>query len=318
LSGRGVGLEVVKTRVQSLRGSVDVGFEPGRGTRFTLRVPLTLTSVRALMLEAGGRTFAIDIASVERVLRISADDIESIEGREVVMLAGRPVGVVTLADLLGIPDRTASVPDERRAAVVLAAGDRMAAFAVDDIKGERDVLIRPLGRRLRQVRHLTGATVLPEGGIALILSGGDLIDSVRGSSLPAGVAKSMMVTEAPQSRRLLLVDDSLTTRTLEKSILEAAGYEVLVANDGVEAWQMLIERGADLVVSDVEMPRMDGFSLTETIRRSTQFRELPVILMTARDNDADKAQGLKVGANAYLFKSAFDQRELLATIGQIL
>lgn len=318
LSGRGVGLEVVKTRVQSLRGAVEVAFEPGRGTRFMLRVPLTLTSVRALLVEAGRRTFAIDTASVDRVLRIGADDIQSVEGREVVMLAGRPVGVVTLAQLIGIPDRTATVKGERRPAVVLTDGECMAAFAVDDIKAERDVVIRPLGRRLRGVRHVTGATVLPDGGIALILNSGDLVDSVCSLSLPGGVAKSMTVTEAAQSKRLLLVDDSLTTRTLEKSILEAAGYEVLVATDGVEAWQVLIERGADLVVSDVEMPRMDGFSLTETIRRSTQFRELPVILMTARDDDSDKAQGLKVGANAYLFKCAFDQRELLATIGQIL
>jgi two-component system, chemotaxis family, sensor kinase CheA len=160
--------------------------------------------------------------------------------------------------------------------------------------------------------------VLPDGRIALILNGADLVDRVRNASRPASVAKSMTVAKLEESKRLLLVDDSITTRTLEKTILEAAGYEVLVATDGAEAWQLLLERGADLVVSDVEMPRMDGFSLTETIRGSKQFRELPVILMTARDSDADKAQGLKVGANAYLFKSAFDQRELLATIGQIL
>jgi two-component system chemotaxis sensor kinase CheA len=128
----------------------------------------------------------------------------------------------------------------------------------------------------------------------------------------------MTVNRPAELKRLLLVDDSVTTRTLEKTILEAAGYQVLVAADGAEAWQMLLERGADAVVSDVEMPRMDGFVLTETIRASKQFRDLPVILMTARDNDKDKAHGLKAGANAYLCKSAFDQRELLATIAQIL
>jgi two-component system, chemotaxis family, sensor kinase CheA len=318
LSGRGVGLEVVKTRVQSMRGGADVSFEPGRGTKFTLRVPLTLTSVRVLILEAGHQIFAIDSASVDRVLRIGAGDVRSIEGREVVMLGGRPVAIVNLAHVLGIPDRAAPVVNVQRPAVILADGGRMAAFVVDDIQAEREVVVRPLGRRLRQVKHVAGATVLPDGRIALILNSVDLADSARNLLHSAGVAKSMTVTQAKDNKRLLLVDDSLTTRTLEQSILETAGYEVLVAADGAEAWQLLLERGADLVVSDVEMPRMDGFSLTEAIRSSKQFRELPVILMTARDSDADKAQGLRVGANAYLFKSAFDQRELLATIGQIL
>jgi two-component system chemotaxis sensor kinase CheA len=318
VSGRGVGLEVVKTSMQSLRGTVAVTFEPGRGTCFTLRAPLTLTAVRALSVEAGGRTFAIETTGVDRILRIGADDVESIEGREAVMLDGRPAGVVTLAELLGVPERPASTIAERRPAVVLADGARRAAVVVDDIRAERDIVIRPLGRRLRRIRFVTGASLLPDGNVALILSCADIVDGVRTLSSPASVAQSMTVAQEAQSRRLLLVDDSVTTRTLEKSILEGAGYEVMVATDGVEAWQMLIERGADLVVSDVEMPRMDGFALTETIRRSNQFRELPVILMTARDNEADRAQGLKVGANAYLFKSAFDQRELLATIGQIL
>ena len=301
LSGRGVGLEVVKTRVKAMRGTVNVSFEPGRGTRFALRVPLTLTSLRALLVEAGSQIFALDTAGVDRVLRIGAGDIQSIEGREVVMLAGRPVPVVTLAQLLGLSDRPAAVADEKRPAVVLNESNRAAAIVVDDIQAEREIMVRPLGRRLREVRHVTGPTVLPDGRVALILNTRDLVDAVRSHALSSGVAKSMTVTKPAESRRLLLVDDSVTTRTLERTILEAAGYEVLIATDGAEAWQLLLECGADLVVSDVEMPRMDGFSLTETIRNSKQFRELPVILMTARDNDADKAPGLKVGANAFLF-----------------
>jgi len=318
VSGRGVGLEVVQSRIKAMRGIVDVAFEPGRGTRFTLRVALTLTSVRALIVEAGRQTFALDTAGVDRVVRIGASDIRSIEGREVVMVDARPVSVVTLARLLGVPERIASAAGEKRPAVVLIDGNRKAALVVDDIQAEREVMLRPLGRRLRGVHHVIGPTVLPDGHVALVLNTGDLVDSVRRLAPSSSVVQSMTVAKPAQSRRLLLVDDSITTRTLEKTILEAAGYEVLIATDGAEAWQVLLERGADLVVSDVEMPRMDGFSLTETIRSSRRFRELPVILMTARDNDADRAHGLKVGANAYLFKSAFDQRELLATIGQIL
>ena len=318
VSGRGVGLEIVKTRVKDMRGTVAITFEPGRGTRFILRVPLTLTSLRALIVEAGGRTFTIDTAGVERVLRVGAGDIHSIEGREATMLGRRPVRIATLAQLLGIPDRAAGVAEEKRPAVVLTDGDRVAAIVVDDIQAEREIRVRSFGPRLRRARHVTGPTLLPDGKVALVLNTADLMDSMRKLIGSSTVAQSMTMTNAAENRRLLLVDDSITTRTLEKTILEAAGYDVLIATDGVEAWQLLLERGADLVVSDVEMPRMDGFALTETIRNSRQFRELPVILMTARDNDTDKAHGLKVGANAYLCKSAFDQRELLATIGQIL
>lgn len=317
LSGRGVGLEIVKARVRAMRGMVDVSFQPGRGTRFILRVPLTLTSVRALIVEAGGRTFAIDTAGVDRILRLGAGDIRSVEGREVVMLADRPVAVAILAPLLGIADCNAG-SGGKRTAVVLTDGNRAAALVVDDILAEREVIIRPFGHRMRDIRHVTGPTILPDGGIALILNTADLVDSARRLGQSSVVADAMSVAKPAASRRLLLVDDSITTRTLEKTILEAAGYEVLTAADGAEAWRVLLERGADLVISDVEMPRMDGLSLTETIRSSRQFRELPVILMTARDSDADKAHGLRAGANAYLFKSTFDQRELLATIGQIL
>jgi two-component system chemotaxis sensor kinase CheA len=313
-----VGLEVVKSRLKDMRGTVKVSFDPGRGTQFMLRVPLTLASLRALIVEAGRRTFAIDTAGVERVLRIGAGDIHSIEGREAVMVAGRPVRIVTLAQLLGIADRTALVANEKRPAVVLIDGERVAAIVIDDIQAEREIMMRTFGPRLRQTRHVTGPTLLPDGKVALVLNTGDLMDSVRKLTNSSTVAQSMTVAKAAESRRLLLVDDSVTTRTLEKTILEAAGYDVLIATDGAEAWLLLLVRGADVVVSDIEMPRMDGFALTETIRNSRQFRELPVILMTARDNDADKAHGLKVGANAYLCKSAFDQRELLATIGQIL
>jgi len=172
-----------------------------------------------------------------------------------------------------------------------------------------------MGPRLVRVRHFTGATVLPTGEIALIVSMPELV--ATGIAMRTGLAIAAAGSRAA-ARRLLVADDSVTTRTLEKTVLEAAGYEVITASDGAEAWHLLQERGADLVISDVEMPRMDGFGLTEAVRGSRRFRDLPVILLTALDNERDRARGLEAGADAYLVKSAFDQTVLLRTVEQLL
>jgi two-component system chemotaxis sensor kinase CheA len=167
------------------------------------------------------------------------------------------------------------------------------------------------------LRYVSGATLLPSGQIALVLNAASLVRSAL--ERPA-TARRTEASEAaaPPRKRLLVVDDSLTTRTLELSILETAGYEVLTAADGQAAWQLLQEQGADLLVADIEMPRMDGLALTQMVRNSKRFRELPVVLVTARASDQDKARGIEVGADAYLVKSAFDQRNLLETIAQLL
>jgi two-component system chemotaxis sensor kinase CheA len=318
LSGRGVGLDVVKTRLETMRGTVEIDHAPGRGTKFILSLPLTLSSVRAILARAGGQVFAFDTTSVRRVLRVAAEDIRSIEAREVIQTDEGPVGVATLSELLNLPPRPIASEDSGMPAIVLASEGHQAAFVVDEFLAEREVLLRALGPRLKQIEHVTGATLLPEGLIALILNASSLIARVRGLPMRMGVARAIAAEPAAARKRLLVVDDSVTIRTLEKSILEAAGYEVLAAADGMEAWQMLLEKGADLVVSDVEMPRMDGFTLTEAIRGSKRFRTLPVILVTAMEREADKARGLAVGADAYRVKSAFDQKDLLDTIAQFL
>jgi two-component system chemotaxis sensor kinase CheA len=201
------------------------------------------------------------------------------------------------------------------AALVLQAGEQQVAVLVDLLLGEREIVVRALGPRLRRIPNVGGGTILSDGRIALILNAAELVE--RAQATPSGPRPTAAAAEAAR-HRLLVVDDSATIRALEKSILEAAGYEVAVAADGQEAWQLLLESGADLVVTDVEMPRMDGFTLTETIRASRRFRDLPVVLVTAMESEADKARGLAVGANAYRLKSAFDQTDLLATIERIL
>jgi two-component system chemotaxis sensor kinase CheA len=192
------------------------------------------------------------------------------------------------------------------------------AFSVDELLGEQEVVVKNLGARLKRMRNVAGATVLSSGQVALILNAADIIEDALGRPSTQPMA-SMLEQKAPQARkRLLVADDSVTTRTLERSILEAAGYDVIVAVDGAEAWQLLQERGADLVVADIEMPRMDGFALTQAIRGSKRFRDLPIVLVTALESEQDRVRGVEVGADAHLRKSAFDQKHLLETIAQLL
>ncbi len=317
ISGRGVGLDAVKNKVESMRGAVELDFEAGRGVRMTLILPLTLTTIRALLAECGGRIFAFDNIAVEKLLRIGAGELRSIDGRDVLTNGGGPTPVVALAELLQLrADTPTTTGGDRQPAMLLAAGGHRVVIRVDNLLAEQEVVVRGLGRRLVGLKAISGAAILPTGRLALILNAAEIVRmAIR--HLPAG-SQTAAEPLKPARPRLLVADDSITTRMLEKSILESAGYEVLVAADGLEAWRLLQEHGADLVVSDVQMPDMDGFALTKTIRGSQRFRTLPVILVTGRESEADKISGLEAGADAYLLKSAFDQTILLETIRQIL
>jgi two-component system, chemotaxis family, sensor kinase CheA len=315
VSGRGVGLDVVRTEVESLHGRVEVWSAPGRGTRFTLTVPLTVSSLRALLVQAGGRTFALATSTVRRIQRARPDEIRGAAGRELLAQGGSLIPLLSLAAALELPGERAVAGNEPFLAVVVAAGERDAALVVDQVLEEAEIVTRGLGRRVRRAPGIAGVTVLAGDRLGLVLQAAELVRL----AMDRGARPALRVKTAPAPRRrILVVDDSVTTRTLEKSILEAAGYEVLLASDGVEAWRVLQERGADLVVSDVEMPRMDGLSMAETIRGSKRFAGLPVILVTARGSDEDKARGVEVGADAYIVKSAFEEANLLETIAQLL
>jgi two-component system chemotaxis sensor kinase CheA len=317
VSGRGVGCDVVKSQVEALHGTVEVAFTAGRGTRFTLAVPLTLTTLRALLVAAGGQTFALAGTNVHKLVRVAPGDFRSVEGRDMLALGGTPLPVAGLADTLGLAARERAQADPKVPVLVVAAGEWRMAFVVDEFLSEQEILIKSLGARVRRVRHVSGATILPSGRIALVLNAANLIRTALARA-PGRAVVTAQAQAAEAKKRLLVVDDSVTTRTLEKTILDAAGYEVEVAADGAAAWQFLQERTVDLVVSDVDMPRMDGFALTEAIRGSQRFPDLPVVLVTARESEPDKARGIEVGADAYLLKSAFDQTNLLETIAQLL
>lgn len=318
VSGRGVGLDVVKSQVELLHGTIDLSFTAGQGTRFALAVPLTLTTLRALLVEAGEQTFAWASTNVQRLVRIGPDDIRMVGGREMLVNGKSLLPMASLAETLGLPATTAAGAGGKRPGLIVAAAERRMVFVVDELIAEQEIVVKGLGDRIRRVRNFSGATILPSGRIALVLNAAALIRAAMSRSVGPTPAPVPAMTGSLARKRLLVVDDSVTTRSLEKSILEAAGYEVVTAADGEAGWKLLQERDVDLVITDIEMPRMDGFELTEAIRRSKRSHELPVILISARSSDRDKARGIEVGADAYIVKSTFDQKELLEALGQLL
>jgi two-component system chemotaxis sensor kinase CheA len=318
VSGRGVGLDVVKTQVEAMRGNVEVSSQAGQGTLFTLTMPLTVTTLRALLVKVGTEVFALPSASVQRLVRAAPTDIGMVEGREMLLLGAAPIPIVSLAELLGTPALAPISTPNRIPLVVTFQQKHCVALVVDELLSEQDVVCKSLGRRIGRMRHISAVTVLSSGEVALVLKPADLIRAGLSQTPARRAAAAPESTAKLAHKRLLLVDDSATIRTLEKSILEAAGYEVLLAVDGSSAWRLLQEKGADLIVSDIEMPNMDGFALTRAVRGSKRFRDLPVVLLTSLDSANDRARGMEVGANAYLVKSAFDQTNLLETIRQLL
>ncbi|NOK32656.1 response regulator [Corallococcus exercitus] len=312
VSGRGVGLDVVRAQVEALRGSVEVAFKAGQGTRFTLDVPLTLSTLRVLLVSVGGQTLALASEGVDRLLRLSPSDVREVEGR---MSWVTPDALVPLASLASVLDLPAGPPRARPSAVVLSAGTAQAALVVDEVIAEQEVLVRSLGSRVKRARHVAAAAVMPDGRMALLLSPASLVRAAGGRP-----STHFFPTPKEQAarRRVVLADDSPTTRMLEQSILEGAGYDVVACADGAEAWERLQAGGADAMVMDVEMPRMDGFQVTEAVRASPRFGRVPVVLVTSREKPEDKARGLQAGASAYIVKSAFDPTSLLETLRRLL
>jgi two-component system chemotaxis sensor kinase CheA len=319
-SGRGVGMDVVREHVERLNGHVEVSSTPGRGTRFTLHVPLTLATSRAILVEQGGQPFAIPSGTVERTARARERQLVSLEGRRAVVIEGLPVPVVDLAQVLEQASTVQSSrdADDWRPLFVLRQGDRRFAFLVEHLVGEQEIVIKSLGWPLRRVRNVSGATILGTGHAVVILNPADLLQTAsRIHSTTAARVAPATQPDAPRWR-VLVVDDSLTTRTLERSLLEAAGYQVSVATDGLDALSRLRAEPIDLVVSDVDMPRLDGFGLTAELRRDAGLRNVPVILVTSLDDRDHREQGVAAGADAYIVKSSFDQAELLETIRRLL
>jgi len=318
ISGRGLGMAIVKEAVDKLGGSISIETRKGKGTTFRVCLPLTLATFRGILVREYGHIFALPTSSVERVIRIRKDEVRSVANRETIAVEGVPLSLVRLGAVLGL-DPLASGAEERNlmTVVILKSGQSRMAFAVDKLLNEQEILIKGLGKQLVRVRNIAGATVLGSGQVVLVLN---VVDLMRSAIRAAKTASSIpLAAKAPAKRKsVLVVEDSITSRTLFKNILASAGFDVHTVVDGMEAWIVLKEKIFDIVISDVEMPRMNGFELTTKIRAETKLAELPVILVTSLASRQDRERGVDVGANAYIAKSSFDQSNLLEAVRRLV
>ena len=316
VSGHGLGLAIVRERVERLEGQIRVETRAGAGTTVRMILPASIATFRGLLVRAGGQLFLLAVEAVARVVRVGPNEIERVEGREAIRWDGRPLVVARLGGLLGLPGQDGQ-PEAggKQPCLVLGRGEEQAGLLVEEVLGDREVLVKELGPPLVRVRHVAGAGLLGAGHVVLILRPADLLRSIREHARPPAPPPAR--EEKGRQPVILVVDDSITTRTMEKNLLEAAGYQVRVAVDGIEAWTTLRSEAIDLVVSDVDMPRMDGFELTSRIRADRKLADLPVVLVTALESREDKERGIEVGANAYVVKSSFDQSKLLEIIRRL-
>lgn len=326
VSGRGLGMTIVREKVEKLGGNISEETKPGHGTTFRIVVPLTLATFRGVLVRIRESEFILPSANIERVVRLRPEKIQTVENRETIRLDDQIVVTVKLSTVLEFPllqPDTASREadsDSRQAPVfivVMKSGKTRLGFQVDEVLAEHQVLIKSLGKQLSRVRNIAGATVLGTGQVVLVLNVPDLMKSaVR--TVDEGITAVAKAKPAIRAGRILAADDSITARTLIKSILENAGYSVKTAVDGVEAFALARSEEFDLIVSDVDMPRMSGFEFASKIRADKKLGQLPIVLVTALDSREDRERGIDAGANAYIVKSSFDQGNLLEVIHKLL
>ena len=317
LSGRGVGLDAVRSVVEGLKGTVEVASELGRGTTFTIRLPMTMAVLRALLVRANRQTFAIPLEAVERVLRADPESVQVVAGNSVYRADGRTYPMAPLAHLLKLRT-SADEPPARPPVVLLKAGDRHLAVVVDELLGGREVVVKDLGSHVRRAPGVSGATLLGDGSVVLILNPAEFARRAPGA--PPRLAPPVEAAAAPARRALtvLVVDDSPSVRRVLTNLVERNGWTAAVAKDGLEAVELL-QRGdarPDVVLSDIEMPRMDGYELLGTIRSQPELRGLPVVMITSRSGDKHRQRAVDLGASAYVTKPYLDA-SLVELIGHL-
>jgi two-component system, chemotaxis family, sensor kinase CheA len=322
ISGRGVGLDVVRSNVERLKGNLQLESSPGKGCLFRLTMSTSLATTYVLIVEVDKIVYALPLDSVQTMLLVSPQDIFAIEGSQTITFEGEPVSVVWLADLLGLtvkaPASTAGLASGLKSlpCVMMQIGTERLAVLVDALLEQQDIVMKPQSKLLKRVRNIAGATIRGNGEVCMVLNPQDLFKSAKLSTLSVSVQElSQKVQEKP---KILLCDDSIPIRTQLKRILEGYGYDVTPAVDGQDGFNKLRVGTFDAVVSDVQMPNLDGLGLAARIRQFQEYADLPIILVTTLASDEDKRLGAEAGANAYLTKGNFDQRVLLDTLRRLI
>jgi len=326
ISGRGLGLSIVREKVEKLNGRISVETEANKGTTFHIFLPMTLATFRGILVRIDEFMFILPTMNVERVMKVDPEDIKTVENHETIRIDDQILSVADLGEVLGLPEHKHAGSDKIEPGlgnlnqirlIVLVSGEHNIAFKVDEVVDEQQVLVKGLGKLLSRVKNISGATILGSGKVVPVLHIADLIKSALKS---AEKIKVQISSKKPGDiiKKILVADDSITSRTLIKNILETAGYQVSTAIDGTDAFTRARSNEFDLIVSDVDMPRMNGFEFIAKIRHDKKLSEVPVVLLTSLGSQEDRERGIEVGADAYIIKSSFDQTNLLEIIRKLI
>ncbi len=319
ISGRGVGLDIVRNMAKNARGTVRVSTQLGKGTRFQFELPLTLSVVRSLLIEIGAEPYALPLASVNRTLKLPREQIQTLEGKQHFPFDGKQIGLVTAHQILELD---VPPPGEGEMAVIIfGERERLYGLVVDKFLGEQELVVQPLDPRLGKIRDISSGALMENGSPVLILDSDDLIRSIEklaSGGMLSKVHDEGAVQSERKQKRVLVVDDSLTVRELERKLLENQGYHVELAVDGMDGWNAVRTSKYDLIVSDVDMPRMDGIELLRNIRADNRLKSLPVMIVTYKDREEDRKRGLEAGADYYLTKGSFYDEMLINAVVDLI
>ncbi len=321
ISGRGVGLDIVKSMTQEVAGNVRVSTVLGKGTSFHFQLPLTLSVIRTLLVEIAGEVYAFALARIDRIIMLKNADVTTVEGRQFFTIDGKNIGLIAADQIFGFYEINVE-PENQFSVVVISDDSDSYGVLVERFLGERDLVVRPLDPRLGKVKDISALALDQDGSPVLIIDTNDLIQSINQlldtSHLTKIDLNNIESQEVIQPKTILVVDDSITVRETERKLLENRGYQVDVAVDGLQGWNAIRTKPYDLVISDIDMPRMNGIELIKNIRNHPIYSFLPIIVVSYRDRQEDRLQGMEAGANYYLTKSSFEDNTLVEAVANLL
>jgi two-component system chemotaxis sensor kinase CheA len=319
ISGRGIGLDIVHTKITQLNGKVNIKSTLGEGCRVSIQLPVTMATIKSFLVMVDNQTFAIPTIAIKTALLMKPDEIFYKEGRETIIVDNKTVPVCRLSKILEMPDEKIH-NEEKIVIIIIQAEDVQVGFIIDKLIGDQEILHKNLAPPLLRVRNIAGVTTIGSGELCLIINVNDLIKSAYQNF---GMSKKQLIIDKQSNiaiirKNILVVDDSVTTRILERNILKTAGYNVSVAINGLDALTKIFSEKFDLIVSDIEMPEINGFELTERLKMDARFKDIPIVLVTSLASESDRKKGFDIGAHAYITKGSFNQEELLNTVRKIL
>ncbi|WP_151637058.1 hybrid sensor histidine kinase/response regulator [Noviherbaspirillum aerium] len=314
VSGRGVGLDVVQVTVRQLNGTVRLESEPGKGFRTTITLPLSQSIVRAIVIDIGGEAYAVPVTKIERIMRVTREDIHILEDKQFFAFGHEHVGLVSAAQLLELGG--SGVADGPVPVVIIGSSQQRHALAVDAIRGEYSLAVQPIEDMFGKMKSVSAAALLDDGSPVLILDIDDVMTGILRLAESGALRRLEGLPEKARTaaRRVLVVDDSLTVREVERKLLASRGYDVDVAVDGMDGWNAVRSHHYDLVITDVDMPRMDGIELVMLIKRDEQLRRTPVMIVSYKDRPEDRSRGIEAGADYYLTKGSFHDETLIEAV----